>query len=190
MDETPRAHDPEQARGERILAELEYDEWARRELEAMIEALPRSRWMGDLDDGEYPLDVVLGTRAGVRVLRVLWGELQLCWPARIARRAGLSRTSVHTALARLLDCRMVEQFAAWDSTRTFAYRLNRQNPLVQQLERLFTLEASIYGGCNKCAAALPGGGRYRGGTTSGRPRAVMSASMASISRGAPSDMRP
>ena len=130
-------------------SEAEFDEWAREEEEAMIRALPRSRWMGDLEDGTYPLDVVLGTYANIRVLRVLWGDLRLCWPVQIARRARLSRTSVHTALERLMDCRMVEQFAAWDSNRTFAYRLNRQNPLAKQLERLFTTEAGIYGGWNK-----------------------------------------
>jgi hypothetical protein len=112
--------------------ELEtYDEaaaWIEREKEAM------------------PLDELLGNLANLRVLRVLWGEPRPCWPVEVARRARISRSTAHAALTRLHRCRIVERVAAWGSSRTFAYRLSRRSPLVKPLERLFHVEAGIYGG--------------------------------------------
>ena len=135
----------------------EFEEWARCEKEAMKRNAPGWGWPtpdGSPSDGEAhsprkassPLEDLFNGPANLRVLRLLWTEDKFCWPTQIARRTHLSRSSVHAALGRLLDWGMVERIPAWDSNRTFAYRLYDPHPLVRELGRLFLVEAGLRGG--------------------------------------------
>lgn len=135
------------------------------------------------------MDDLLTSPANLCVLRTLWGERRILFPVEIVRRTKLSRTSVHVALARLVERRVVERIAAWDSGRTFGYRLVRRNPIVKAMEDLFRVEARIPGQ-RPTVTRRPGPHRLAagGGTTSGSPRPVISASMSAISRGAPPDI--
>jgi predicted nucleotidyltransferase len=86
----------------------------------------------------YPLNDILGSRAGVRVLRELCahgGELGV---AHLAITARLTRQGVRNALGELLTSHIVESVG---SGRTVLHRLNRGHPLASVLETLFRTEA-------------------------------------------------
>jgi len=121
----------------------EAEEWARKFREQELRAeLQHAEWCWPLEEGEYPLDGIL-TGACLRVLRALWSEAPLSWPVQIARQTGLSRASVHASLARLTDRQLVEAVPAWNSYRQFGYELIRENPLVQEMSKLFQIEAKF-----------------------------------------------
>lgn len=86
-----------------------------------------------------PIDEILGTPAGVRVLRVLalhGGELS---GSEVARRADLSRTGAWRALTRLGAVAVVETVGQGHSV---PYRLNRRHPLAEPIVTLFRAEAA------------------------------------------------
>lgn len=124
----------------------EWEEWAEWEEEAMLRyATPYSQWRWPLDPGRLPLDDLLSGPATIRVLREIWHEPETSWPATIARRARLSRTTVHAILKRLTRARVIQPVRAWDSNRTLGCRLNDDHPLVPELRRLYNLEERIWG---------------------------------------------
>ncbi|HWE43655.1 MAG TPA: nucleotidyltransferase domain-containing protein [Gemmatimonadaceae bacterium] len=85
----------------------------------------------------HPLDEVLGTRALVRVVRVLAGHGGRLAVADIAHRARLTLPSVRTALRRLLD---LEVATAIGAGRSMVCGLRRSHPLVPVLVQLFQAE--------------------------------------------------
>lgn len=85
----------------------------------------------------HPLDEVLGTRALVRVLRVLAAHGGSLAVADIARRARLTLPSVRTALRRLLD---LEVATAIGAGRSMVSALRQDHPLVPVLVSLFSAE--------------------------------------------------
>jgi predicted nucleotidyltransferase len=85
----------------------------------------------------HPLDDVLGTRALVRVLRVLASHGGSLAVADIARRAKLTLPSVRTALRRLLDLEITTGIGAG---RSMICELRKEHPLVPVLVSLFSVE--------------------------------------------------
>lgn len=85
----------------------------------------------------HPLDEVLGTRALVRVLRVLATHGGSLAVADIARRAKLTLPSVRTALRRLLDLEVATGIGA---ARSMVCKLRQEHPLVPVLVNLFSVE--------------------------------------------------
>ena len=84
-----------------------------------------------------PLDEVLGTRALVRVIRVLVTHDGSLAVSEIARRSRLTLPSVRTALRRLLDLEVVTAIGA---SRSMVCGLRSDHPLVPTLVRLFGAE--------------------------------------------------
>jgi hypothetical protein len=129
-------------------------DWASyRETRAQLEAEKRAverqarretRWSWESGNNTLPLDELFAGIGNLKVMRVLWGDPRLWWPTEIARRAGLSRTSVYAALGRLEDWRMVRRVATYDGSS--AYQLDRRHPVVRHIEHLFTMEAGLRGG--------------------------------------------
>ncbi len=111
-------------------------------------ARQQCRWSWETEDGKYPLDELLGGAVNLKVLRVLWsgGGEHVGWPTEIAPKARLSRTSVHAALARFEKRHIVERVAVSHDSRSFAYQLDRRNPVVRELMKLFHMEAGLRGG--------------------------------------------
>lgn len=85
-----------------------------------------------------PLDMLLGTVASVRVLRVLIDHGGALTPTTIASRARITRQGAWNALARL---RGLDIVADAGQGRAVLYRLNDAHPLAPPLEALFKVEA-------------------------------------------------
>ena len=89
----------------------------------------------------FPLTVILGSEANVRVLRELFhhgGELSA--PA-IARRVGLSRQHVHRILGALTELKVVDRVGVGGHP---SYRARESFPLHGILEELFRAEKERY----------------------------------------------
>lgn len=85
----------------------------------------------------YPLTIVLGAEANVRLLRELarhGGELAA---ASLVMRTGLAQSSVREALIVLEELGIVE---AIGSGRTRLFRMERKHPLASMIDRLFRIE--------------------------------------------------
>ena len=85
----------------------------------------------------HPLDEVLGTRALVRVVRVLAAHGGSLAVADIARRAKLTLPSVRTALRRLVDLEVATGIGVG---RSMVASLRSEHPLVPSLIGLFEAE--------------------------------------------------
>lgn len=101
----------------------------------------------------HPLDLILGTQAAVRVLRVLspGGEHA---PPRIARDTKVSRPAVREALIRLEKEGVVERVG---DGRNVLYRISSDHPLAKRIVKLFKTEAkrgAIAGLLLLCASSL------------------------------------
>ena len=103
----------------------------------------------------HPLDELLGTRASVRVLRVLASHGGSLAVADIAQRARLTLPSVRAALRRLLSLEVATGIGAG---RSMVCGLRHDHPLVPVLVRLFAAEQeqadAILGAVRKAAAQL------------------------------------
>lgn len=103
----------------------------------------------------HPLDDVLGTRALVRVLRVLASHGGSLAVADIARRAKLTLPSVRTALRRLLDLEVTTGIGAG---RSMVCELRQEHPLVPVLVSLFSVEqkqaTTVLGAVREAAGRL------------------------------------
>ena len=88
----------------------------------------------------YPLTVVLGSTANVRVLRELSRHGGLLSAPCLVSRSGLSSSSVHAALYRLEASDIVDRVG---SGRVHLYRVRAQHPLVIALESLFEAEGLL-----------------------------------------------
>lgn len=86
----------------------------------------------------HPLDAMLGTPAGVRILRVLSLHQDVMSPATIAERAGLGGVGTSRALKRLLAAKAIETMG---DLRRPQYQLSRQGQLIEELRKLFEAEA-------------------------------------------------
>ena len=86
----------------------------------------------------HPLDAMLGTPAGVRILRVLSLHQDVMSPSMIAERAGLGGAGTGRALARLVAAGAIEPVG--DSRRP-QYRLSGSNPSMEHVSALFAAEA-------------------------------------------------
>jgi len=103
--------------------------------------------------GRHPLDLILGTQAAVRVLRVLspGGEHA---PPRIARDTKVSRPAVREALIRLEKEGVVERVG---DGRNVLYRISSGHPLAKRIVKLFKTEAKrgiVAGLLLLCASSL------------------------------------
>ena len=85
----------------------------------------------------HPLDLILGTQATVRVLRVLTSGGEHA-PPRIARATRTSRPAVREALIRLEAQGVVERVG---DGRNVLYRLSSSHPLSKRIAKLFWTEA-------------------------------------------------
>jgi predicted nucleotidyltransferase len=103
----------------------------------------------------HPLDEVLGTRALVRVLRVLAGHGGSLAVADIARRAKLTLPSVRSALRRLLALEVATGIGAG---RSLVCGLRQDHPLVPVLASLFQAEqeqaTAVLGAVRQAAGRL------------------------------------
>lgn len=103
----------------------------------------------------HPLDELLGTRALVRVLRVLAAHGGSLAVADIARRAKLTLPSVRTALRRLLDLGVATAIGAG---RSMVCALRQDHPLVPVLVSLFRAEqeqaTAVLGAVREAAGRL------------------------------------
>lgn len=103
----------------------------------------------------HPLDELLGTRALVRVLRVLAGHGGSLAVADIARRARLTLPSVRAALRRLLDLEVATGIGAG---RSMVCGLRQEHPLVPVLVSLFRAEqeqaTAVLGAVREAAGRL------------------------------------
>lgn len=86
----------------------------------------------------HPLDAMLGTPAGVRILRVLSLHQDAMSPAAIAERAGLGGVGTSRALKRLLESKAIETVG---DLRRPQYQLSRQAQLIDEIRKLFEAEA-------------------------------------------------
>ncbi len=86
----------------------------------------------------HPLDAMLGTPAGVRILRVLSLHQDVMSPGMIAERAGLGAVGANRALKRLLEARAIETVG---DLRRPQYRLSRDSQLIGAIGTLFEAEA-------------------------------------------------
>jgi hypothetical protein len=86
----------------------------------------------------HPLDAMLGTPAGVRILRVLCLHQDVMSPAMIADRAGLGAVGANRALKRLMAARAIEIVG---DLRRPQYRLARESQLIAGVRTLFEAEA-------------------------------------------------
>ncbi|WP_181176922.1 winged helix-turn-helix domain-containing protein [Mesorhizobium sp. B2-6-4] len=86
----------------------------------------------------YPLTIILGTDANVRLLRELSGHGGLLSSPLLADRSGLARASVWSALGTLEGIGIV---SSEGTGRTRLYRFNDKHPLAATLEALFEQEA-------------------------------------------------
>ncbi|MER9046406.1 nucleotidyltransferase domain-containing protein [Mesorhizobium sp. M0142] len=89
----------------------------------------------------YPLTIMLGTEASVRLLRELSRHGGLLSSPLLATRSGLARASVWSALATLEGIGIV---SSEGTGRARLYRLNGRHPLATSLEALFEQEALRY----------------------------------------------
>jgi len=85
----------------------------------------------------HPLDDIFGSRAAVRVIRVLAEHGGRLGVSDIARRARLSLPSVRTALRRLLELDVVTAVAVG---RSMACALSEDHPLVPALSAIYAAE--------------------------------------------------
>lgn len=103
----------------------------------------------------HPLDEVLGTRALVRVLRVLAAHGASLAVADVARRARLTLPSVRTALRRLLDLEVATGIGAG---RSIVCGLRQEHPLVPIIVSLFRAEqeqaTAVLGAVREAAGRL------------------------------------
>ena len=90
----------------------------------------------------YPLDLILGSEAHVRLLRVLTHEVDTpLGISDVARLAGLTSAGARKALERLLESGLIERIG---QGRTVQYGLRKQDPVVQPLRLLFEREHARY----------------------------------------------
>lgn len=84
-----------------------------------------------------PLDLILGTPAAVRILRVMAQYGSPLSPPHIAQRAAITRSGTNKALAHLSELRVVETVG---QGRYVSYQLNSRHPLAPALIALFQAE--------------------------------------------------
>jgi predicted nucleotidyltransferase len=89
----------------------------------------------------YPLTIILGTDANVRLLRELSRHGGLLSSPLLADRSGLARASVWSALGTLEGIGIV---SSEGTGRVRLYRFNNSHPLATSLEALFEQEALRY----------------------------------------------
>ena len=90
----------------------------------------------------YPLDLILGSEAHVRILRVLIYETDTPLSvSNIAKLAGLTTAGVRKALGRLLESGLIERIG---QGQTVQYGLRKREPVVQVLRLLFEREHERY----------------------------------------------
>lgn len=89
----------------------------------------------------YPLTIILGTDANVRLLRVLSRHGGLLSASSLADRSGLSRASAWSALGPLEGIGIV---SSEGTGKTRLYRFNDTHPLAASLEALFEQEDLRY----------------------------------------------
>ena len=90
----------------------------------------------------YPLNEILGTRAQVRLLRVMASEIEGPLTASdVAQRAGLTVPGAHKALANLQKSGFVSRVGGG---RGRQYEIRRSDPLMQLIIELFQTEKSRY----------------------------------------------
>ena len=90
-----------------------------------------------------PLNEILGTKAHVRLLRILANEVEgpLSLPD-VSERAGLTIPGAHKAIKRLIQSGFVDRVGGG---RKHQYELRRSDPLVREVMRLFRSEKERYG---------------------------------------------
>lgn len=89
----------------------------------------------------HPLDDILGSRAKVRVCRLLWTTHEALSAREMGRRTGTAKRSVDLALVDLLHLGVVVREG---SSQMSPYRINRQHALVEHaLAPLFTGEDGV-----------------------------------------------
>lgn len=86
----------------------------------------------------HPLDAMLATPAGVRILRVLSLHQDVMSPAMIAERTGLGGAGTSRALKRLVEAKAIETVG---DLRRPQYQLSRDSRLVGEVQTLFEAEA-------------------------------------------------
>jgi DNA-binding transcriptional ArsR family regulator len=86
---------------------------------------------------EQPLDAILGSVAGVRILRELMDE-EAHAPTFLAHRTNVSRPAVREALLRLERQHIIVRVG---EGRVVLYRLNGDHPLTRRLVKLFRAES-------------------------------------------------
>jgi DNA-binding transcriptional ArsR family regulator len=86
----------------------------------------------------HPLDAMLGTPAGVRILRVLSLHRDVMSAAMIAERTGLGAAGAGRALKRLLASRVIETVG---DPRRPQYQLAQGNQMIAEIRTLFEAEA-------------------------------------------------
>lgn len=86
----------------------------------------------------HPLDAMLGTPAGVRILRVLSLHQNAMSPATIAERAGLGGVGASRAIKRLVEARAIETVG---DLRRPQYQLSGHGQLIEEIRKLFEAEA-------------------------------------------------
>lgn len=90
----------------------------------------------------YPLNEILGTRAQVRMLRVMANEVEGPLSASdVAKRAGLTVPGTHKALGRLLESGFISQVGGG---RQHQYEIRRSDRLMQIIIELFQAEKDRY----------------------------------------------
>lgn len=89
----------------------------------------------------YPLTIILGTDANVRVLRELSRHGGMLSSPLLADRSGLARASVWSALGPLEGIGIV---SSEGTAKTRLYRLNDRHPLAKSVQALFEQEALRY----------------------------------------------
>lgn len=90
----------------------------------------------------YPLDLILGSEAHVRILRVLIHEVDTpLGVSNVARLAGLTSAGARKALERLLESGLIERIG---QGRTVQYGLREREPVVLALRLLFEREHERY----------------------------------------------
>jgi predicted nucleotidyltransferase len=89
-----------------------------------------------------PMDVVMGTVTGVRVLRALLAHGGALPVSRLVRETRVSPNGVRDALRQLESIGIVD---ALGSDRTRLYQARHENPLIPALEHLFDAERQRFG---------------------------------------------
>ncbi|GEM_PF-3149227 len=100
---------------------------------------------------ETPLDLILGTPAAVRILRVFSNETTPLTVPDLASLAGLSRAGAHRALSRLVQTGLVRDVG---SGHAMIYRINEIHYFADMVEQIFRREQTFSAGLYHVARDL------------------------------------